>query len=104
MVRYGSMGRAAISVWISLAARIRGSTCRRLMPLTLTNDRGLVPRSINPHRIAQLSTSHYVADVAFVLGARSSDFNHCSTVNGAPLATNLQSGKSDHLGRMCVSM
>ena len=43
MARYGSMGRAAISVWISLAARIRGSTCLRLMPLTLTNDRGLVP-------------------------------------------------------------
>src|SRR5258708_23439806 len=55
------------------------------MPLTLTNESGLVPRSIIPHRMAQLNTTAIkLRMLPFVLGARSSDFNHSSTVNGAP--------------------
>src|ERR1700719_1422479 len=64
---------------ISFASSIRGSTCLRLVPFPLTSARGFTPTSTRLQRLAQLKvTAMTLRIVPFVLGARSSDFNHCS--------------------------
>ena len=83
---------------------MRGSVCLRLMPLTRTSAIGFTPRSIRPHRIAQLKiTAMTLRMLPLVFGASSRDFNHCSIVNGTPFLANLRRGQAAHFGRMWVS-
>jgi hypothetical protein len=89
-VRHGSCS-FAIRAWISAQFNIRGSFCLRLTPFTLTELTGFAPRSISPQRIAQLKTTAITLRMLpLVLGARASDFNHCSTAKDAPLLVSLR--------------
>lgn len=71
MVRYGSIASAAISAWISLETE---SVARLPAPDAFDPDQrqgvGAPFDQAPPHRVVEYH-SHHVADVAFVLGARS---------------------------------